>query len=249
MHCIALQYIALQCSAVQCIALHCSTLQCIALHCIALLCIALRAFCLCLLAAQWCWALLRDYAEACAETAREARGRPGRALLYAGLAAGLAGCALHCPGEASLEAGLLEASGRLLLLSPATRSPAAEAHVGRLLALRAEGRLRVRGLAFCAVAYEAAFPDDAALYRARCPHLAPAWTALPARLLDLGCCGRWWLLRRAMRDCDVNAEEFAALPPPLRRLDFHHLHSARNERLFQQKFQPAPPLQPHQLQD
>ncbi|XP_060092276.1 mitochondrial import inner membrane translocase subunit Tim29 [Heteronotia binoei] len=188
---------------------------------------------------RWWRGLLQDYAEAAREALREARRRPGRAAAAAGLLAGVAGCARGCPGEASLEAGLLEASGRLLLLSPATRSGAAEGHVQRLLELRAGGRLRVRSLGLAAVAYEAPFDADAALYRARCPHLAPAWAQLPARLLDVGFCGRWWLLRAKMRDCDVNAEEFRALPPSLRRLSFHHLHSARNERLFQQKFQPV----------
>ncbi|XP_054858658.1 mitochondrial import inner membrane translocase subunit Tim29 [Eublepharis macularius] len=188
-----------------------------------------------------CWwrSLLRDYAEACLEAAREARRRPGRAALYAGLAAGLAGCARRSPGEASFEAALLEASGRLLLLSPQTRSGAAEAHVRRLLGLRAEGRLRVRGLLFAALVYEAPCDAEAALYRARCRHLAPAWAELPGRLLDVGFWGRWWGLRARMRDCDVNAEEFRALPPRLRNVDFHHLHSARNERLFEQKYRPV----------
>ncbi|XP_077202307.1 mitochondrial import inner membrane translocase subunit Tim29 [Paroedura picta] len=193
---------------------------------------------------RWWRSVLLDYASACREAAGAARRRPGRALGAAGLLAGLLGLARACPDEAALEAALLEASGRLLLLSPATRSAQAEAHVGRLLALRAEGRLAVRGLGLLAVAYEAPAPPDAALYRARCPHLAPAaFAALPARrrllLLDVGFGGRWWLLRARMRDCDVNADEFRALPAPLRRLSARHLHSARNERLFDQKFQPV----------
>lgn len=193
--------------------------------------------------------MARDYWEALRETGRGARGRPGRAAAAAGLAWGAARCWGGCPGEAELEAALLEASGRLLVLPPGARSGAAEGHVGRLLALRAEGRLGVRSLGLLAVAYEAAAPPDAALYRARCPHLRPPWARLPARLLDVGFCGRWWLLRSSMRDCDVNPDEFRALPERLRRLSAHHLHSARNERLFLQKYLPAAPLRPDQLDD
>ncbi|KAL8202398.1 UNVERIFIED_CONTAM: hypothetical protein K2H54_012976 [Gekko kuhli] len=199
--------------------------------------------------ASWWRAVLLDYAEACREVGRAARRRPGRAAACAGLAAGAAGLARGCPDEASLEAALLEAAARLLLLPPATRSAEAEGHVARLLELRARGRLRVRGLGLAAVAYEAPRDADAALYRARCRHLAPPWWALPpAPILDLGLAGRWWLLRARMQDCDVNADEFRALPEPLRRLHARtHLRSHTNERLFEEKFRPAAPLGPQHL--
>ncbi|XP_048360423.1 mitochondrial import inner membrane translocase subunit Tim29 [Sphaerodactylus townsendi] len=164
---------------------------------------------------------------------------PGASRGGAGLAAAAAACAARCPGEASLEAELLEASGRLLVLAPGTRRGAAEEHVLRLGRLRAQGRLRVLGLGLAAVAYEAPFGGDAALYAATCRHLAPSWADLPGRLLDVGVAGRWWLLSARMRDWDVNPEEFRALPGRLRRVSFHDLHSARNERLFDQKYRPV----------
>nr|XP_056704311.1 mitochondrial import inner membrane translocase subunit Tim29 [Euleptes europaea] len=189
--------------------------------------------------ASWVRSLLSDYAEACREVARGARQRPGRAALCVGLLAGVAGFARHCPGEPALEASLLEASDRLLLLSPQTRSTAAQGHVRRLLELRAAGQLRIQSLVLASVLYEAPFDADAALYHARCRHLAPTWTELPGLLLDVGFCGRWWVLRAKMRDCDVNDEDFRALPQHLQRVSFHDLHSARNERLFDQKYQPV----------
>ncbi|NWS19646.1 TIM29 translocase, partial [Pachyramphus minor] len=65
-----------------------------------------------------------------------------------------------------------------------------------------------------------------ALYAATCPHLRPAgWAGgLP---LDVGFLGRWWGLEAALRDWDVNDEEFGALPEPLRRLDPRALRSER----------------------
>ncbi|NWU40533.1 TIM29 translocase, partial [Hylia prasina] len=68
--------------------------------------------------------------------------------------------------------------------------------------------------------------SEPALYAARCPHLRPRlWE--PAALLDVGFLGRWWLLEDALRDCDVNEEEFGHLPEPLRRLDPRDLRSER----------------------
>ncbi|NXP16173.1 TIM29 translocase, partial [Thinocorus orbignyianus] len=76
-----------------------------------------------------------------------------------------------------------------------------------------------------AVVYEAPHPDQAALYRARCPFLTPRWRDLPGRVLDVGFGGRWWVLGSLLRDCDINEEEFQALPERLRRLEPHHFHS------------------------
>ncbi|NXD89104.1 TIM29 translocase, partial [Halcyon senegalensis] len=78
-----------------------------------------------------------------------------------------------------------------------------------------------------AVVYEAPHAADAALYPARCRHLRPRWRELPGRVLDVGFCGRWWVLGARLRDCDVNEEEFAALPARLRRVESHHLRSQR----------------------
>ncbi|XP_072704668.1 mitochondrial import inner membrane translocase subunit Tim29 [Ciconia boyciana] len=188
---------------------------------------------------RWWRALLQDYAAAAREAALGARRRPGAA---AGSLAGLAGaaaCVAAVPSAESFEAATVEAAGTLLLLSPGTRSPAADRHVQRLLRRREAGRLRYRNLLFLAVVYEAPHAADAALYLARCRHLRPRWRELPGRLLDVGFWGRWWVLGARLRDCDVNEEEFGGLPARLRRLDPHHLRSHRNESQFLEKFQPV----------
>ncbi|NXT29418.1 TIM29 translocase, partial [Syrrhaptes paradoxus] len=78
-----------------------------------------------------------------------------------------------------------------------------------------------------AVVYDAPHAADAALYPALCRHLQPRWRELPRRLLDVGFWGRWWVLAARLRDCDVNEEEFRALPPTLRRVRSRHLRSHR----------------------
>ncbi|XP_055556008.1 LOW QUALITY PROTEIN: mitochondrial import inner membrane translocase subunit Tim29, partial [Falco cherrug] len=125
------------------------------------------------------------------------------------------------------------------LLSPGTRSPSADRHVQRLLRRREAGRLRYRHLLFFAIVYDAPHAADAALYAARCRHLQPRWRELPGRILDVGFCGRWWVLAARLRDCDINEEEFGALPARLRRLDPRQLRSHHNESRFLEKFQPV----------
>ncbi|XP_062454451.1 mitochondrial import inner membrane translocase subunit Tim29 [Rhea pennata] len=190
-------------------------------------------------AGRWWRALLQDYAEAAREVAHGARRRPGRAAGCLALVAGVAACGAAVPGAGTFEAALLEAAGSLLLLSPRTRSGVAEGHVQHLLRLRDGGRLRYRDLVLLAVVYEAPFDAQAGLYAARCRYLQPRWRELPGRVLDVGFCGRWWVLHAKMRDCDINEEEFRFLPEHLRAVSFHHLHSEANEKLFEEKYKPV----------
>ncbi|XP_058381667.1 mitochondrial import inner membrane translocase subunit Tim29 [Diceros bicornis minor] len=187
----------------------------------------------------WARALLRDYAEACGDTAAAARARPVRAAVYVGLLGGAAACCALAPSEAAFEEALLDASGTLLLLAPATRNRASEAHVRRLLWLRGGGRLRHVGLGLCSLVYEAPFDAQASLYQARCRYLQPRWADFPARVLDVGFAGRWWVLGARMRDCDVNDDEFLHLPAHLRVVGRHQLCSEANERLFDEKYRPV----------
>ncbi|NXR79721.1 TIM29 translocase, partial [Pycnonotus jocosus] len=65
--------------------------------------------------------------------------------------------------------------------------------------------------------------SEPALYSARCPHLRPRL----GELLDVGFLGRWWMLEEALRDFDINEEEFGHLPERLRRLERRELRSER----------------------
>ncbi|KAM8765410.1 mitochondrial import inner membrane translocase subunit Tim29 [Rhynchonycteris naso] len=187
----------------------------------------------------WSRALLRDYAEACGDTAAAARARPGRAAMYLGLLGGAAACCALAPSEAAFEEALLDASGTLLLLAPATRSRDSEAYVQQLLWLRGRGRLRHVNLGLCSLVYEAPYDAQASLYQARCRYLQPRLVEFPDRILDVGFVGRWWILGARMHDCDINDEEFLHLPAHLRVVGPHQLHSEANERLFDEKYQPV----------
>ncbi|NXD46726.1 TIM29 translocase, partial [Copsychus sechellarum] len=66
--------------------------------------------------------------------------------------------------------------------------------------------------------------SDPALYLARCPHLRPRFWDF-GELLDLGFLGRWWMLRDALRDCDINEEEFGHLPERLKSIGRKQLRS------------------------
>ncbi|TFJ98345.1 28S ribosomal protein S18b, mitochondrial [Platysternon megacephalum] len=130
-------------------------------------------------------------------------------------------------------------SGTLLLLSPWIRNGGSEGHVQRLTKLRNQGRLRYQSLVFFSLVYQAPFDAEAALYQAHCKHLKPRWTDFPTRILDVGFLGRWWVLNSKMKDSDINEEEFKYLPEHLRTISSRNLHSAANEKLFDEKYKPV----------
>uniref|UniRef100_W5MFZ0 Translocase of inner mitochondrial membrane 29 n=1 Tax=Lepisosteus oculatus TaxID=7918 RepID=W5MFZ0_LEPOC len=187
----------------------------------------------------WLSSLLGDYREACRDVIVGLRERPLKAAAYLSLLGGVWGCYHRNPGPASFESCLLEASNTLLLLSPWIRSGTADAHVQGLVWLRNEGRLRCLNLGVATLAYSAPFDPDSSLYEARCPHLRPRWLELPERLLDVGFLGRWWVLERHMRDCDINEEEFRHLPSHLRSLSPSALRSEVNEQLHRDSQHPV----------
>ncbi|KAE8619922.1 hypothetical protein XENTR_v10010029 [Xenopus tropicalis] len=188
--------------------------------------------------AVWTKSLLHDYAEACKDIAVGAKERPGKAAFYLSLLTAAGVCSAKAPGEDHFHSCMLEASASLLLLSPWTRSRKSDQHVQNLMDLRNQGRLRHLNLFLFSIVYEAPYDPDCDLYPAQCPHLQPRWAQFPSRVLDIGFFGRWWLLRAKMEDFDVNEEEFANLPAPMRAVSWNDLHSEENEKLFQLKFQP-----------
>ncbi|XP_029945630.1 mitochondrial import inner membrane translocase subunit Tim29 [Salarias fasciatus] len=190
-------------------------------------------------AGVWCRSLLSDYRDACRDVVQDAWARPLRASLMASLVGGGWLCVQLKPDYPSFEARLLEHSTRLGLLSPWTRSAASDGHVQSVAKLRNEGRLRYAGLGLLSVVYRADYDGAAALYEARCSSLAAPWRELPARLLDVGFAGRWWVLDSKMKDYDVNEDEFTHLPPHMRLTAVPGVQQVdENERLHRESWTP-----------
>ncbi|XP_027563568.1 mitochondrial import inner membrane translocase subunit Tim29, partial [Neopelma chrysocephalum] len=187
---------------------------------------------------RWLRALCHDYSTSAREALAGARRRPGATLGVLSALGALGVCAGSVPDLQSLEGAAVAAGGALGRLPPGCRSPRAERRVLRLLRLRERGRLRVLSLGVLALAHQDPHGADPALYAATCPHLRPGWLGGDF-LLDVGFLGRWWGLEAALRDWDVNDEEFGGLPEPLRRLDPQSLRSERNERLFLERLRPV----------
>ncbi|XP_037092321.1 mitochondrial import inner membrane translocase subunit Tim29-like isoform X2 [Pollicipes pollicipes] len=150
----------------------------------------------------------QDYAEVFRDTAKDARNRPVKSAIYALGTSALVYGWNTSPGERQFSDQLLAADGRLRLLAPAQRSPAAERHVRRLRQLQADGRLRAQNLGPLSLLWELEYPAGTALHAAQCSHLRPSYLSFHERVRDVGAAGRWWGLWRRMRDYDVNEDVY-----------------------------------------
>ncbi|KAG2470746.1 TIM29 translocase, partial [Polypterus senegalus] len=191
---------------------------------------------ICLRAGVWCRSLLNDYKEACRDIVVGAREKPGKATFYIALLGSAGVCGHLNPTEDSFESSFLEASNKLLLLSPWVRSGVSNEHVQKLAKVQNQGRLRYLSLVLVSVVYETPFDRDSMIYEAQCPHLKPRWLQFPERILDVGFFGKWWVLRSKMFDFDINDDEFRHLPQHMRTLFPGQLHSEENEQLYLEKF-------------
>ncbi|XP_075715123.1 mitochondrial import inner membrane translocase subunit Tim29 [Rhinoderma darwinii] len=186
----------------------------------------------------WTKSLLRDYKEACKDIVVGAKERPGKATLYLSLLGGVGLCSSKAPSEDSFQCSVLEASAALLLLSPWTRSGNTDRHVQQLIGLSNQGRLRHINLLVMSLVYEAPYDPDCDLYNSQCPHLQPRMLDFSSRVMDIGFLGHWWLLKKKMKDFDINEDEFSKLPLSMKTISHNDLHSEANERLYETKFKP-----------
>uniref|UniRef100_A0A8U8BUR8 Uncharacterized protein n=1 Tax=Geospiza parvula TaxID=87175 RepID=A0A8U8BUR8_GEOPR len=197
------------------------------------------------LGSLWLSALLRDYSSSLRDAASSRPAAPrvrplaGPRLSVFGRPSALAARALrssHSLGP-SVPGARRRALGRSRCTPAAPAAPAGATRA-RLPARSLRGASAAPACApelrLVAVAGAEPLGAEAALYRARCPHLRPRpWDR--GAFLDLGLLGRWWLLEAALRDCDINEEEFGQLPEPLRRMEPGMLRSERNERLHRER--------------
>ncbi|XP_043203620.1 mitochondrial import inner membrane translocase subunit Tim29-like [Amphibalanus amphitrite] len=155
----------------------------------------------------------QDYAEVFHDTVKDIKSHPLRSSVHIAGTATLLVAWNTSPGDQQFSDQLLAADGRLRLIAPQLRRPAAERHVRRLRQLQADRRLQTQNLGPLSLLWERPYPEGTALHAAQCDYLRPSRLAFHERVLDVGAFGRWWQLWRTMRDYDVNDKLFADKAP------------------------------------
>lgn len=142
------------------------------------------------------------------DTLQDIKNRPLRATYILGVICTSIHCVRKRPDEASFRTQLLEHEHDLSLTSESTRNPACVAHLCGLETLHNEGRLRTLQLGLFSLLWRADYEQDCGLFEAKCAFTKPSVMDFHTRVMDVGVLGRWRLLDYAMRDFDVDPEEW-----------------------------------------
>lgn len=114
------------------------------------------------------------------------------------------------PTEHDFKNKLLLEANDVLLLSENIRNPSSAAHVKALLSYYNEGLIRRLNLGVASLIWIDNYDASCDLFEARCKSLKPHWLNFHHRVVDIGFCGQWWLIDRAMIDFDINPNEFSS---------------------------------------
>ncbi|XP_071953719.1 mitochondrial import inner membrane translocase subunit Tim29-like [Antedon mediterranea] len=153
-------------------------------------------------------ALALDYKNVAKDTVSDAKARPIKASIYLIAAASLGYAAHRNPSLEFFNQELCEASNDLLLVGDRTRNLQSNNHVQMLLKYRSKNMIRRQNFVFFSLIWYDNYGSEVSLYNANCKHLSVGWLDLYDRYLDVGVLGRWLFLEKAMKDYDINDEEF-----------------------------------------
>jgi len=152
--------------------------------------------------------LLRDYAEVVKETSKDIKERPKKALVYAwGLWTWLY-CVKTNPDDRVFRDQLLSASTEIASLPNSIRNKESSSHLVFLESCYNAGTLRRLNLGVCSFMWMSDYGRTVGLYAAQCEYLEPKYLSFHERIIDVGLLGQWWMIRRKMKDFDVNPDEW-----------------------------------------
>lgn len=112
------------------------------------------------------------------------------------------------PGEAEYQSRLTESVTDLMLVSERIRNPRSEVTINQLSSLANDGKLRCYNLGVCSIMCLKNHGPEVKLYSANCKYINPHWTEFYKTIMDVGILGRWFKLEDAMKDFDINPEEW-----------------------------------------
>ncbi|XP_014667994.1 PREDICTED: uncharacterized protein C19orf52-like [Priapulus caudatus] len=160
------------------------------------------------LAVNYCKVIGEDYASVGRDVIVDSKAQPIKAAFYFS-AIGLGVYAIRTnPTRHDFRISLLTSVNDNGLVSDNARNPQAATHVRQLVSCENEGLIRHVDLGLMSLMWVDNYDEACKLYEARCPSLKPRWLTFNTRIVDIGCFGHWFLMERAMKEYDVNPDEF-----------------------------------------
>lgn len=148
-----------------------------------------------------------DYKNAANDTLISIRNRPLKAAIYTGLFSTAVYLTRSKPSAEDFAAEVIENKTKMTLLSDSVRNKECDSHLKKLSRHMAKNQLRYQNLVFFSVIYSSEYDSDNKFYESQCKYLKPKWSEIFDKVLDVGCCGKWWVMRYKMTDYDIDFEQ------------------------------------------
>ena len=142
------------------------------------------------------------------EIVQDSKDRPLKATFYGSLiATGLVMLKTN-PSAQNFNAEVIQSSNMLSMVGEPIRNPESDNHLTRLSVAMKDGRLKIRNLKFFTLVFMNEFPTYSGLFEANCSQVKPHWTEWYKAVVDVGIFGKWIYLEKAMKDYDINPDEW-----------------------------------------
>ncbi|XP_041360883.1 LOW QUALITY PROTEIN: mitochondrial import inner membrane translocase subunit Tim29-like [Gigantopelta aegis] len=152
--------------------------------------------------------ILNDYKQAFVDLGQDMKSRPIKSGIYLGLLGAFGVLVKTKPSVDSYNAELIEKAHDLLLIGDLIRNKYSDEYLRDVVSSLKDGRLRFLNLGVCRVVWRSNYSSWVKLYDAQCKQLKPRWTEFHKQVVDIGVCGRWIYLDRAMEEYDVSEDEW-----------------------------------------
>ncbi|XP_052067064.1 mitochondrial import inner membrane translocase subunit Tim29-like [Mytilus californianus] len=152
--------------------------------------------------------IFNDYRVVFNETLQDIKNRPVKASFYGSLLTTSIIMLKTNPSEQNFKSEIVECSNSLSSVGELIRNPQSDNHVTTLMTAMKDNTLKVRNLKFFTLVSMREFPVHSGLFEANCTYARPHWTEWYKSVVDVGIFGRWVFLHKAMKDYDVNPDEW-----------------------------------------
>lgn len=151
-----------------------------------------------------------DYRAVAIDTLEDMKARPIKSSVYISLITTAVALLKTNPGEREFHSRLTEHVTELTLVGDRIRNPKSEATVNQLAQYANDGRLKCYNIGFCTLMCLQSYSSEVNVYSAHCKYTEPHWMEFHKTIIDVGVFGRWRKLEEAMKDFDINPDEWQA---------------------------------------
>uniref|UniRef100_A0A0V0GBN3 Mitochondrial import inner membrane translocase subunit tim29 n=1 Tax=Triatoma dimidiata TaxID=72491 RepID=A0A0V0GBN3_TRIDM len=150
----------------------------------------------------------RDYMDVVKDSAKEIQNSPWKGVAFFSAFTSGAYLLNTNPDENSFRNTMISYSNEMLLVGPSIRNPNCLNHLKYLEQHYNEGTIRRFSFGLFSIMWVDNYSNCLGIYKAMCPYLKPEYLTFYERILDLGCCNKWWLIEKKMKNMDVNPNEW-----------------------------------------